>query len=111
VPRVIPKVEYYSEAYGEGQKTLKRVLNSLSVYHEDLEYFNGLGFVASIFLLYLNEEDTFWMVNYILDNSMISGWINQDQTKISLSNYIYQKLLLQHLPEVYNHLTEKGIYP
>jgi hypothetical protein len=69
LPRVVPNHPYYSTDFEEGRIALRRVLETLSVYHQELGYFNGLGFITAIVLLYLSEEDTFWMINLMLGNN------------------------------------------
>lgn len=90
--RVIPNHVYYSMEYEEGRKTLRRVLEGLSIYHEDLTYFNTIGFITAIVLLYLDEEDSFWMINYLLDSSKIRRWITQDRNNMKMTSYIFQRL-------------------
>lgn len=42
---------------------------------------------------------------------MLRGWIFQDRSKIKATTYIYQKLLMKKLPEVYQNLFKNEIYP
>lgn len=43
--RIVPAKIYYSKEYAEGLNSLRRVLESLSIYHEDISYFNTIGFI------------------------------------------------------------------
>lgn len=109
--RVVPNHAFYSLEYGFGLKSLKRVLECLSIFQEDVGYFNSLGFISAILLLYLTEEDTFWMWNYLLDGSMIRKWVIQDRPNIQTTCYILQKLLSQKLPKVYRNLIQNQVNP
>lgn len=111
LPRIVPNHPYYSDEYGYGSKTLKRVLESLAIYHEDLQTFNSIGFISSNLLLYLTEEDTFWMMNYLLDSTMISKWISQDRWNINITWYIFQKLLSTKINDVYTSLWREEVSP
>jgi len=45
-----------------GQALLRRVLRSYSLYDKDLGYCQGMNFVTAMFLMYMSEEDAFWML-------------------------------------------------
>ena len=111
LPRIVPKHPYYSTKYRYGLNTLRRLLETLSVHNEDLEYFNSIGFIAAILLLYLKEEDTFWMINYLLDSSIIQKWICQDKASFTMTAYTLQKLMQKVLPEIYESTVKVRLNP
>lgn len=87
------------------------MLESLSLYHEDITFFNTIGFIGAIILLYLNEEDTFWMINYLLDSTMIRKWIVQDSKFLKKTMYIFQRLIEIHLPTIFQNMAINGVEP
>ena len=111
LPRVIPDDSYYSSEYGEGLKILRRLLEWISIYHEGSAYFNSIGFITAILLLYMDEEDTFWMINFLMESSIIKKWITQDRENIKTTLYIYQKLWALKLNEVYESLKANKVNP
>ena len=82
LPRIIPDDVYYSSEYGEGRKILRRLLEWISIYHEGSAYYNSIGFITAILLLYMDEEDTFWMINFLMESSIVKKWITQDRENI-----------------------------
>lgn len=109
--RVMPTHAFYSQEFKYGIDSLRRVLECLSIYHEDLGYFNSIGFITAILLLYLPEEDTFWMANYLLDWSMIRKWIVQDRDNIKVTLYIFQKLWATKMSKIYVNLHQNQVNP
>jgi len=46
----------------DGQTMLRRVLRVYSIYDRDVGYCQGMSFITAMFLMYMSEEDTFWML-------------------------------------------------
>ncbi|DBA80200.1 TPA: hypothetical protein ACH3X2_007662 [Trebouxia sp. C0005] len=58
--RTYPTHVFYQQSEGAGQRSLYHVLKTYSVYDKKVGYVQGMGFIAGLLLLYMNEEDTFW---------------------------------------------------
>lgn len=45
-----------------GQAALRRVLRAYSVYDRDVGYCQGMNFIAGMFLTFMTEEESFWLL-------------------------------------------------
>ena len=53
-----------------GIPKLRRVLLAYSLHNPEVEYCQGFNRIAAIALLFMNEEDAFWCLVYIVEQLM-----------------------------------------
>lgn len=66
ISRTFPNHIHYHQRHGLGQRQLYNVLKAYSVYDRHVGYVQGMGFIAGLLLLYMCEEDAFWLMVAIL---------------------------------------------
>jgi hypothetical protein len=71
--RTFPSCQLFKEKYGMGQRKLYRVLSNYSKYNKVLGYVQGMGYLAAIFLLYMDEESAFYMLHSLVKNYGFEG--------------------------------------
>ena len=71
--RTFPSCQLFKEKYGVGQRKLYRVLANYSKYNKVLGYVQGMGYLAAIFLLYMDEESSFYMLHSLVKNYGFEG--------------------------------------
>mmetsp|Transcript_5393 Transcript_5393/g.15439 ORF Transcript_5393/g.15439 Transcript_5393/m.15439 type:complete len:845 (+) Transcript_5393:278-2812(+) len=59
--------EHPQFGYEQGQKALFRVLKAYSLHDLEVQYCQGMGFLAGVMLMYLPEEPSFRMLTTLLD--------------------------------------------
>ena len=70
IGRTFPAHVAYQQRHGAGQRSLYNVLKAYAVYDKEVGYVQGMGFVAATALLYMGEEDTFWLLVALLKGAM-----------------------------------------
>ena len=65
--RTLPNNIYYENNHSKGIPKLRRVLLAYSLHNPELEYCQGFNRIAAIALLFLDEEEAFWCLLYILE--------------------------------------------
>lgn len=70
IGRTFPAHVAYQQRNGAGQRALYNVLKAYAVYDKEVGYVQGMGFVAATALLYMGEEDTFWLLVALLKGAM-----------------------------------------
>ncbi|GKA79033.1 ecotropic viral integration site 5 protein [Tanacetum coccineum] len=70
ISRTFPSHVFYQERHGPGQRSLYNVLKAYSVYDRDVGYVQGMGFVTGLLLLYMSEEDAFWLLVALLKGAV-----------------------------------------
>jgi hypothetical protein len=59
--------------FGEGQIALFHVLKAYAVFNPTVDYAQSMGFTAGVFLMYMQEEDAFWMLDAVLTHNTALG--------------------------------------
>ena len=63
-----------------GISKLRRVLLAYSLHNPDVEYCQGFNRIAAIALLFLDEEDAFWCLLYIVEVLMPHSYYTKQMT-------------------------------
>lgn len=93
----------------EGRSSLLRVLVALSNTVKDVGYIQGLNSIAGVALTCLKEEETFWMLLYMMEKLNVKDILNESFTRINILNYQLQTFLDNYLPELAAYLEENGM--
>ncbi|XP_054162990.1 TBC1 domain family member 1-like isoform X2 [Oppia nitens] len=109
--RTFPKVAYYAQALGTGQLSLFNILKAYSLYDKEVEYCQGLSFVAGILLLHLNEDDSYEMMKYILMNRQLRKQYKPDMDGLQMQFYQLTRLLYDYNRSLYHHFEIHDITP
>ncbi|RVW44761.1 Ecotropic viral integration site 5-like [Vitis vinifera] len=70
ISRTFPSHVFFQQRHGPGQRSLYNVLKAYSVYDRDVGYVQGMGFLAGLLLLYMSEEDAFWLMVALLKGAV-----------------------------------------
>ena len=111
INRTFPKHEYFEEIYGIGQKTLFNVLKNLSLINRDTGYVQGMGYIAAILLMYMNEEDAFWTMISILSKYGLKKCYLPAMPGLFELFYVLISLIRDKLPKTFYYIQENNITP
>mmetsp|Transcript_9462 Transcript_9462/g.4973 ORF Transcript_9462/g.4973 Transcript_9462/m.4973 type:complete len:85 (+) Transcript_9462:125-379(+) len=75
-----------------GQKSLYNVLYALAVHLPDIGYCQGQGFIAALFLTYLDEEQTFSLMQWLLTKREMADIFEYDMPGVYRCFYIANAL-------------------
>ncbi|XP_011623264.1 TBC1 domain family member 10A isoform X3 [Amborella trichopoda] len=70
ISRTFPSHVFFQQRHGPGQRSLYNVLKAYSVYDRNVGYVQGMGFLAGLLLLYMSEEDAFWLLVALLKGAV-----------------------------------------
>ena len=73
-------------------------MKAISLAFPEVGYCQGLNFIAGVFLMYLNDEDAFWLL-YSLFVKYEQKKIYQNVKDIERHIFLYEKLLAKFLPQ------------
>jgi len=93
------------------QSSLYRVLHAYAVHDPDLGYCQGMGFVGAVFLLYMTEEEAFWLLVRTLSRYNMRGVFAQGMPFIKQFLYQFSRLFEAQMPKLFLHFCEQGIHP
>ena len=109
--RTYPKNLLFMNKLGEGQRALFRILSCLSIKNRKLGYVQGMSFIVAIFLSYLNEEKSFWMMENIIKNYHLQEIYTEGFPGLKKNLFVFLKLMKKLKPNLFKKLEKHKVYP
>ena len=66
VPRTFPNHTLFRDKKSVGIQSLHNILKALSIKFPEMGYCQGINFIAAAFLMYLNDEEAFYMLSQFM---------------------------------------------
>lgn len=101
--------EENGEQYSTGQMSLFRVLKAFALRHPQIGYCQGMGSPCGSFLMYMTEEQAFWMTERFLMSDRYCHFGNMYTEGFPLLYtffFIYERLLLKYVPKLAQHFQD-----
>ncbi|KAG2710747.1 hypothetical protein I3843_04G041900 [Carya illinoinensis] len=114
ISRTFPSHVFFQQRHGPGQRSLYNVLKAYSVFDRDVGYVQGMGFLAGLLLLYMSEEDAFWLLVALLKGAVHAPMEGLYLAGLPLvQQYLFQfdHLVREHLPKLGEHFSQEMINP
>ncbi|XP_022862147.1 EVI5-like protein isoform X2 [Olea europaea var. sylvestris] len=114
ISRTFPSHVFFQKRHGPGQRSLYNVLKAYSVFDREVGYVQGMGFVAGLLLLYMSEEDAFWLLVALLKGAVHAPMEGLYLVGLPLvQQYLFQfdHLVKDHLPKLGEHFAQEMINP
>ena len=108
--RTFPMCQLFKDKYGAGQRKLFRVLANYSKYNQKLGYVQGMGYLAAIFLIYMDEESSFYMLHSIVKNYEFEGLYEPSFPDLKKKFYVLLNLEKKFIPQIYDILKRDEVY-
>ncbi|VDM67248.1 unnamed protein product [Strongylus vulgaris] len=101
----------FRRRYDVKQQSLLNVLAAYSMYNTEVGYCQGMSQIAALFLMYLDEEDTFWCIHALMvgKKHTMHGFFVPGFPKLSRFEAHFKKVLKKYRPRVYKHLEKSDI--
>ena len=111
IDRTFPSCLFFKDKYGEGQRKLFHVLSNYSKYNEEVGYVQGMGFLAALFLTYMDEESSFFMLHILLTKYDLEGLFLPGFPDLNKRFFVLLNLEKEFLPNVYEILKKNDLMP
>lgn len=98
--RIMPSNACFSSPTGTGIPRLRRVLRGLAWLYPDIGYCQGTGVIAASLLLFLEEEDSFWMMATIVEDILPASYYSSTLLGIQADQRVMQTLIGNYLTAV-----------
>ena len=109
--RTFPASLLFKEKYGKGQRELYRVLSNYSKYNKETGYLQGMGFIVAVFLSYMDEESSFFMLDSLMKKYGLEGFYKPNFPDLKKTFYILLNLMKKFLPKIYELFKKEGMMP
>jgi hypothetical protein len=109
--RTFPSCQLFTDKYGHGQRKLFKVLSCYSLYNKEVGYVQGMGFLVALFLIYMDEESSFFMLDSIMNKYDMKGTYLHGFPDLKKKFYVLLALEKKFLPKIYDLLRRDNILP
>jgi len=110
VRRSLPKHPHYQTT--EAIDSLRNVLVAYSLRAPQIGYCQAMNIVAATLLLYMSEEEAFWLLVTICEEIVPDYYLKGLQLMGSIIDLqIFDQLILIYLPRLHSHLNKLGVSP
>ncbi|XP_023574669.1 small G protein signaling modulator 3 isoform X2 [Octodon degus] len=107
--RTMPSNACFATVNSIGVPRLRRVLRALAWLYPEIGYCQGTGMVAACLLLFLEEEDAFWMMCAIIEDLLPASYFSTTLLGVQTDQRVLRHLIVQYLPRLDKLLQEHDI--
>ncbi|XP_036862810.1 small G protein signaling modulator 3 isoform X4 [Manis javanica] len=107
--RTMPGNACFATVGSIGVPRLRRVLRALAWLYPEIGYCQGTGMVAACLLLFLEEEDAFWMMCAVIEDLLPASYFSATLLGIQTDQRVLRHLIVQYLPRLDKLLQEHDI--
>ncbi|KAI0032681.1 TBC-domain-containing protein [Vararia minispora EC-137] len=100
--------EYAAYQSEEGIGALRRVLQAFSFKNPDTGYCQAMNILAAAILIYMSEEQAFWLLEVICDR-LLPGYYSTSMHGTLLDQRVFESLVTRCLPMIHDHFTEVDV--
>ncbi|KAK9172935.1 Rab-GTPase-TBC domain containing protein [Cryptosporidium meleagridis] len=109
ISRTFPRHSLFRDKNNHGQNSLFSVLRAYSLYNPDVGYCQGMGFIVGVLLMYMSEEDSFYMLISILEKYKFSGLYLPGLPLLNTHLEKLRKIFKKRIPNLYNHFRNENV--
>eukprot|EP01038_Epipyxis_sp_PR26KG_P005733 gene5733-7917_t len=101
VDRTFPEHAYF-EPSGLGETSLRRVLQAFALHNPDVGYCQSLNFVAGMMLIFMDEEDTFWLFLTVIEKLLPHDYYTKSMIGTYVDQFVLAHIIKKHLPIIHS---------
>jgi hypothetical protein len=80
---------------------LERVLTAFAVHHPSIGYCQSLNFITATMLLFLSEEESFWLLLTVVDKLLPPDYYSKTMIGVYTDQIILTQLMRKFMPKLY----------
>ncbi|XP_055849031.1 small G protein signaling modulator 3 homolog isoform X2 [Episyrphus balteatus] len=107
--RILPTNACFSNPHGTGIPRLRRILRGIAWLFPDIGYCQGTGVIAACLLLFMEEENAFWMMATIVEDLLPASYYSSTLLGIQADQRVMQTLIANYLASVDETLKKHDI--
>lgn len=108
--RTFPRIDMFKQENGQGQSSMKRILEAYSLYDTDVGYCQGLAFLVGPLLMNMPEAQSFCVFVRLMETYELRSMFTLNMEGLQLRLYQFSCLLTEILPNISNHLSDSGVH-
>ncbi|KAI9327546.1 rab-GTPase-TBC domain-containing protein [Obelidium mucronatum] len=104
--RSLPEYKGYQTEVGIN--SLRRVLYAYSFHDPEIGYCQAMNIVVSVLLIYLTEEQAFWVLT-VLSEKLLPSYYSTNMVGAVVDNQVFEQLVQKYMPMVTEHFKKYDI--
>ncbi|KAG2198022.1 hypothetical protein INT47_004989 [Mucor saturninus] len=108
--RTFPRIDMFKQENGQGQSSMKRILESYSLYDAEVGYCQGLAFLVGPLLMNMPEAQSFCVFVRLMETYEMRSMFTLNMEGLQLRLYQFSSLLNEILPELAQHVSNFGVH-
>ena len=97
--RTFPEHEYFDQ--GTGGDALRFVLKAYALHNPSVGYCQSLNFISGMMLLFLQEEDAFWLLLTVMDTLLPRDCYSKSMIGTHVDQLVFSKIVETSLPKIH----------
>lgn len=98
--RTLPTNACFTSQTSVGVPRLRRILQSLARLYPNIGYCQGMGTIAATLLLFVEEEDAFWLMCSIIEDILPASYYSHTLIGVQADMKVLRQLVQTYLPEI-----------
>ena len=78
-------------------------MQAYAVHNPDVAYCQSLNFIAGMMLLFMQEEETFWLLATIIDKLLPKNYYTKNMIDTYCDQHVLGHMIKTFLPKVYRY--------
>ncbi|KAK2160806.1 hypothetical protein LSH36_127g18070 [Paralvinella palmiformis] len=107
--RTMPSNACFCNINSTGIPRLRRILRGLAWLYPDIGYCQGTGMIAASLLLFLEEEDAFWMMCAIIEDLLPASYYSNTLIGVQADQRVLRQLIITYMPNLDGVLKDHDI--
>lgn len=107
--RILPTNACFSHPNATGIPRLRRILRSIAWLYPDIGYCQGTGVIVACLLLFMEEENAFWMMATIVEDLLPASYYSSTLLGVQADQKVIQTLISNYLSNVDDILKKHDI--
>jgi hypothetical protein len=98
--RTFPEHAYFQPS-GQGEASLRRVLQAFALHNNDIGYCQSLNFLAGMMLIFMQEVDVFWLLLTVIERLLPTDYYTKTMVGTYVDQYVLMHIVKKCLPKVH----------
>lgn len=103
VDRTFPEHPYFASGQ-PGEKRLRKILRAFALHNPRISYCQSLNFIAGMILLFLEEEEAFWLLATIIEKLLPPDYYTKDMIGTYVDQFVFAHIIKKCLPNIHGTL-------
>jgi len=104
VPRTMTGHIFFRADNARGQEALRQILRAYAAFNPELGYTQGMSSYAAVLLLYMSEEDAFWVFATAMEHCTLTRLFEDGFPLLHHYYDTWETLLRKHVPRLATHI-------